>query len=88
VYALGRRRRLTFDDYRIDSDYNTYAIAALPPGPIAQPSTASVEAALYPEETDFLYMVARADGSHAFSRSYGEHLQTIRRLRSARRGAP
>lgn len=85
VYALGERRRLTFDDYRIASDYNTYAIRALPPGPIGQPSTASLEAALYPEATDFLYLVARADGSHAFSRSYWEHLRTIRQLRGAPR---
>lgn len=84
VYALGERRRLTFDDYRIDSDYNTYAIGALPPGPIGQPSAASLEAALYPDSTDLLYMVARWDGSHEFSRTYREHLATIRRLRSGR----
>lgn len=81
VYALGRRRRLTFDDYRISSAYNTYAVNGLPPGPIAQPSVASLEAALYPEETDFLYMVARPDGSHQFSRTYAEHLRTIRQIR-------
>jgi UPF0755 protein len=81
VYALGERRRLTFDDYRIHSDYNTYAIRALPPGPIGQPSVESLEAVLYPEATDFLYLVARADGWHEFSRTYREHLTTIRRLR-------
>jgi len=81
VYALGERRRLTFQDYRITSDYNTYAIKGLPPGPIAQPSVESLEAALYPEDTDFLYMVAGADGSHAFSRTYREHLRTIREIR-------
>jgi UPF0755 protein len=81
VYALGRRRRLTFDDYRIPSAYNTYTVSGLPPGPIAQPSAASLEAALYPEETDFLFMVARPDGSHGFSRTYFEHLRTIRQVR-------
>jgi UPF0755 protein len=86
VYALGERRRLTYDDYRIASDYNTYAISALPPGPIGQPSTESLEAALYPETTDFLYLVARWDGSHEFSRTYSEHLDTIRRLRRAQTG--
>jgi UPF0755 protein len=86
VYALGERRRLTYDDYRIDSDYNTYAIRALPPGPIGQPSAESLEAALYPEDTDYLYLVARADGSHEFSRTYREHLATIRRIRGRARG--
>lgn len=86
VYALGERRRLTYDDYRIASDYNTYAISALPPGPIGQPSAESLEAALYPEATEFLYMVARWDGAHEFSRTYLEHLTTIRRLRRAQGG--
>ena len=81
VYALGRRRRLTFDDYRIPSAYNTYTVGGLPPGPIAQPSAATLEAALYPEETDFLFMVARPDGSHGFSRTYLEHRRTIRQVR-------
>jgi len=86
VYTLGERRRLTFADYRVPSDYNTYTITGLPPGPIGQPSTESLEAALYPATTDFLYMVARPDGSHAFSRTYREHLRTIREIRSGRRG--
>lgn len=85
VYALGERRRLTYADYRIASDYNTYGIRGLPPGPIGQSSVESLEAALYPEDTEFLYMVARADGSHAFSRSYREHLRTIREIRRRRR---
>lgn len=85
VYALGQRRRLSFEDYGIESDYNTYAIRALPPGPIGQPSVASLEAALYPEATEFLYMVARADGWHEFSRTYREHLVRIRRLRGGPR---
>jgi UPF0755 protein len=81
VYALGTRRRLTFEDYRIRSPYNTYAIAGLPPGPIGQPSVQSLEAALYPAESEYLYMVAQGDSSHAFSRSYVEHLRTIRQIR-------
>lgn len=81
VYALGKRRRLRFIDYRIASQYNTYTIGGLPPGPIGQPSAASLEAALFPESTDFLYMVARRDGWHEFSRTYSEHLRSIRRVR-------
>jgi UPF0755 protein len=84
VYALGERRRLSYADYRIPSQYNTYTFRGLPPGPIAQPSFESLEATLYPEDTEFLYMVARADGSHAFSRTYREHLATIRQIRGRR----
>jgi UPF0755 protein len=84
VYALGERRRLTFADYRIRSAYNTYTIKGLPPGPIAQPSTESLEAALYPADTDFLYMVAGPGGSHEFSHTYREHLRTIREIRGGR----
>lgn len=81
VYALGERRRLTFADYRVASDYNTYTIRGLPPGPIAEPSTESLEAALYPADTDFLYMVAGPGGSHEFSRTYREHLRTVTEIR-------
>jgi UPF0755 protein len=82
VYALGQRRRLTFADYRIPSEYNTYTFHGLPPGPIGQPSAESIEAALYPAETPYLYFVGGWDGRHVFSRSYREHLASIRRVRS------
>ncbi len=82
IYALGRRRRLFERDYQIQSPYNTYRIDGLPPSPIGQPSAASIEAALYPRESDFLYFVAGPDGRHIFSRTYREHLATIRRVRS------
>ncbi|MDH4351682.1 MAG: endolytic transglycosylase MltG, partial [Gemmatimonadota bacterium] len=67
--------------YGFDSPYNTYQVNGLPPGPIGQPSRASILAALYPAETDFLYFVATRNGHHEFSRSYREHLVTIRTLR-------
>jgi UPF0755 protein len=82
VYALGERRRLTNRDYRIDSPYNTYLIDGLPPHPVSQPSAASIEAVLDPPPTDYLYMVAGADGKHVFSATYREHLTAIRRIRS------
>ncbi|UCG85475.1 MAG: endolytic transglycosylase MltG [Gemmatimonadota bacterium] len=84
VYALAERRRLYYKDYKLDSEFNTYRIRGLPPGPIGQPSTASIEAALFPEDTDFYYFVAQSDGRHIFSESYNEHLATIRRLRNRR----
>ena len=81
VYALGERRRLSYHDYRVASEYNTYTIPGLPPGPIAQPSLESLEAALYPADTEYLYFVAQPDGRHTFSRTYPEHLSAIRRVR-------
>jgi UPF0755 protein len=81
VYALGQRRRLYENDYQVSSPYNTYLISGLPPGPIGQPSTASMRAALYPTTSDFLYFVARPDGQHVFSETYAEHLRAIREIR-------
>jgi len=86
IYALGEWRRLSYDDLRIESEYNTYLIDGLPPGPINQPSTVSIVAALYPASSDYLYFVAHADGRHLFSRSYREHLATIRQIRRPRSG--
>jgi UPF0755 protein len=88
IYALGRRRRLFERDYQRPSPYNTYLIDGLPPGPIGQPSAASIEAALYPARTDFLYLVARPDGRHIFSRTLAEHRRAVREIRrSASRGS-
>jgi UPF0755 protein len=86
IYALGRRRRLYQRDYQIRSPYNTYLIDGLPPGPICQPSEASLEAALFPANTDFLYFVAGPGGKHVFSRTYREHLAAIREVRRQEAG--
>jgi UPF0755 protein len=85
VYAIGSRRRLYNKDYSVQSDYNTYHVWGLPPSPISQPTDASLEAALYPASSDFYYFVARSDGRHVFSRSYREHLATIRKIRNRNR---
>ncbi len=85
IYALGRRRRLFEKDYQTRSPYNTYLINGLPPGPIGSPSAASIDAALSPARTDFLYFVARPDGQHVFSRTLQEHLETIRDVRRLER---
>jgi len=81
VYALGSRNRLYNKHYGFDSPYNTYQVDGLPPGPIGQPSRESIEAALYPAATDYLYFVATRNGHHEFSRTYREHLAKIRSLR-------
>ncbi len=57
--------------------YNTYAITGLPPGPIASPGLKSIEAALYPSETDFLFFVSKNDGSHKFSLNFREHNKAV-----------
>jgi UPF0755 protein len=64
--------------------YNTYLIFGLPPGPIANPGAAAIEAVLFPGETDALYFVSRNDGTHVFSRTYGEHLEAVGRYQSGR----
>lgn len=77
-YALGEVKSvLTYDDIAIDSPYNTYINYGLPPTPIGVPGRDSLEAALYPTETDYLYFVAKSDGSHAFGVTYTDHLYNI-----------
>lgn len=81
-YALGYHKpKLTYDDLEIDSPYNTYRNAGLPPAPIANPGLDSILAALYPAEVDYLYFVAKNDGSHVFSKTYNDHLRAQRGLR-------
>jgi UPF0755 protein len=77
-YALpDHKAELTFDDLEIDSPYNTYKIVGLPPTPIANPGLASIQAAADPADVDYLYYVAKNDGSgeHYFSTTYEEFLQ-------------
>jgi UPF0755 protein len=89
IYAYGRRLRRVYEkNLRIRSPYNTYLHAGLPPGPIGQPDTASVRAALYPAPVPFLYFVAQPDGKHIFSVTFAEHQAAIRaahRMRTAAR---
>lgn len=73
LYALGERRRILFEDYRFEHPYNTYLHAGLPPGPITNPHETSIRSVLYPEEHDYLFMVATPDGSHEFNRTFEEH---------------
>ena len=82
VYALRLARRYTGNirrqDLAIDSPYNTYRYAGLPPGPIAAPGEASLRAALMPAAVNYLYFVSRNDGSHAFARTLVEHNRNVR----------
>lgn len=79
-YLLDKpKERLLYKDLEVDSPYNTYRNKGLPPGPISSPSLASIEAALRPEESDYLFYVTKKDGSqeHLFAKTYKEHLQNI-----------
>ncbi len=72
---------LTFAQVRTQNPYNTYINAGLPPTPIASPGKASLEASLAPPYTEFLYFVARYDGTHVFSRTLAEHEAATVRIR-------
>ena len=85
-FALGvHKKRLTNQDLKVDSPYNTYAHRGLPPGPIGSPGRASILAALFPSDTDYLYFVARGDGTHEFSRTNREHVAAKRAIKRERR---
>jgi UPF0755 protein len=82
-YALGRKPgRVLFKDLRVESPYNTYRNAGLPPGPIGAPGASSISAALHPAKVPYRYFVAAPDGHHEFRRSYEEHLEAIKLVRS------
>jgi len=69
------RAQATYDDLKIDSPYNTYKYAGLPPGPISNPGIEAVRAAIYPEKTDYLFFLTKKDDRRAiFSKTFEEHL--------------
>lgn len=87
-YALGNdpasvakygywKKELTQADLEVDSPYNTYRNTGLPRGPICSPGLDSIEAVIRPADTNYLYFVARADGSHVFAETLEEHLRNI-----------
>jgi UPF0755 protein len=86
IYALGASYdgNIRRGDLAIDSPYNTYVHAGLPPTPIASPGRDSIRAALQPEAGDALYFVARGDGSHEFSATLAEHNRAVRKYQLRR----
>jgi UPF0755 protein len=83
IFALKRDGRydgnLRRVDLEMDDPYNTYRVAGPPPGPIASPGEASIDAVLEPATTRYLYFVSKNDGSHHFSTSYREHVNAVRK---------
>jgi UPF0755 protein len=81
IYALQRDGRydgnLTRADLQVDSPYNTYRYPGLPPGPIAAPGLASLEATARPADVSYLYFVSRNDGSHVFAETLAEHNRNV-----------
>jgi UPF0755 protein len=86
IYGLGGLNRpLYYKDLEIDSPYNTYKYYGLPPGPICSPGKASLKAAVNPALVDYLYFVAKGDGSHVFSVTNREHINAKNRVKRAKR---
>ena len=75
------KEEVSIEDTQIDSPYNTYQHVGLPPGPIANPGMASIEAVLHPAETDYLYFVADRQGHNHYAYTYEEHLNLVNRYR-------
>lgn len=85
-YLLPKRKpRLTYQDLKTPSPYNTYLNPGLPPGPICSPGEEAIKAVLAPAQTPYLYFVAQGDGSHRFSSTVEEHERNRREIRRGRR---
>ena len=85
-YAIpGESRPLYYKDLAIDSPYNTYRNAGLPPGPICNPGEASIRAVLNPANTGYIYFVANGRGGHTFATTLDGHARNVQRYRATRK---
>lgn len=88
-YALGQHvNRVRYKDLEVESPYNTYKRRGLPPGPIASPGRASIEAALFPADVPYKFFVAHPDGHHEFRTTFREHTEARAEIRQAVRARP
>jgi len=82
IYGIkSSKERITFEDLKRKTPYNTYTIKGLPPGPIASPGIKSIIAALYPANAPYIYFVSNNDGTHHFSVTGEEHERAVREYR-------
>jgi UPF0755 protein len=83
IYALTKAGKyagnLTRENLAFDSPYNTYRYPGLPPGPIASPGKASIDAVVHPADSEYLYFVSRNDGSHVFAKTLDEHNRNVQK---------
>ncbi len=79
IYGMGTdyNGNITKRDLRTETEYNTYIISGLPPGPIASPGTESLRAAINPAPVNYIYFVSKGDGSHHFSANYRDHQNAV-----------
>lgn len=91
LYAMGiNKERLTFEDLKFNSKYNTYKYSGLPPGPICNPGKETIKATLFPVVTNYLYFVSKGDGTHLFATNLKEHViqkqDTKKMIKKAKNG--
>ncbi|MGL5347429.1 MAG: endolytic transglycosylase MltG [Peptostreptococcaceae bacterium] len=79
-----RKKIVTYKDLEINSPYNSYKNKGLPPTPIASPGIKSIEGTLYPDDTDYLYFVAKMDGGNNYSTTYEQHLKYVKEYKDER----
>lgn len=79
-----RKKIVTYKDLEINSPYNTYKNVGLPPTPVANPGIKSIEAALYPDDTEYYYFVAKMDGGNNYSETYEKHLKYVQEYKDQR----
>ena len=78
IYGLPEDVKIVLSKHlKLDNPYNTYRFKGLPPGPIANPDIDSIKAALYPAKVNYLYFVAKNDGTHQFSTDLASHNRAI-----------
>ncbi|KOA20488.1 cell division suppressor protein YneA [Clostridium homopropionicum DSM 5847] len=83
LYALEEHKnKLTYDDLKIKSPYNTYVTNSLPPGPICSPGVESIKAALFPEKTNYVFYVLEDDKKHFFTNNYNDFLKAKERYKN------
>lgn len=86
LYAMGKNKeRLTYDDLKFQSPYNTYRHFGLPPGPICNPGAKALDAVLFPVVTNSLYFVSKGNGTHFFAESLDEHVRNKKVAKKAKK---